>query len=78
MKIHQHLLQILVREEIERLVADASQKQGFLRAGEHAYRLAKQFPNSGIPDSELVNSIIAEAAHAGVAVEIYQPRAKAA
>ncbi len=78
MKIHQHLLHILVREEIERIVDGAARRQGFLRAGEHAYRLSKQFPNSGISASELVNQIVAEAARAGVAVEIFQPVAEAA
>ncbi len=78
MTIQHQILQILVSEEIKRIVADAARKQGFLRAGEHAYRLAKQFPNSGIPGTQLVNTIAAEAARAGVAVEIYQPFAEAA
>ncbi len=78
MTIQHQILQILVCEEIERIVADAAREQGFLRAGEHAYRLAKQFPNSGITGTQLVNTIAAEAARAGVAVEIYQPFAEAA
>ncbi len=78
MKIHHHLSNILVREEIERIVANAARRQGFLRAGEHAFRLSKQFPNSGVSGTQLVNEIVAEAARAGVAVEIYQPFAEAA
>ena len=73
MRIQHELLNILVAEEIEAIVARAARGSGFIRAGEHAYRLSKAFPNSGMTGSELVNEIVAAASRAGVAVEIHQP-----
>ena len=78
MQIRTELLNILVAEEIERTVAQAAQGSGFLRAGEHAYRLSRHYPNSGMSSAELVNRIVAVASKAGVAVEIYQPLRTAA
>ena len=60
----------LVREEIEHIVSRAARGRGFLRAGEHAYRIAKAYPNCGMTGAEVVNEIIATAASAGVAVEM--------
>jgi hypothetical protein len=72
------LVQILVREEIEHIVSRASQGAGFLRAGEHAYRIMKQYPNCGMTGAEVVNEIIAAAATSGVAVEMSRPHPIAA
>ena len=70
------LVQILVSEEIERIVAEASQERRLLlRAGEHAFRLAKAYPNSGMSARQLVDGIVAVAAAAGVPVEISGPAA---
>jgi hypothetical protein len=77
-KIQTELLRILVGEEIDRIVAQAARGSGFVRAGAHAYALAKQFPNCGLSGTELVNEIVAAASKAGVAVEIYQPLDRAA
>ena len=71
-KVHEELLRILVAEEIGRIVDQARRGSGFVRAGEHAYALAKQYPNCGMTGTELVNEIAGAAAKAGVAVEIYQ------
>lgn len=78
MQIHRELINILVAEEIGRIIDQAARGHGFIRAGEYAYRLAKQYPDCGRTGSELVNDIATAAAHAGVAVEIYQPVAQAA
>ena len=64
------LVKILVKEEIEHIVHRASRGRGFLRAGEHAYRIMKAYPNSGMTGTEVVNEIITTAATAGVAVEM--------
>jgi hypothetical protein len=61
----------MVREDIGHTVARAAKGSGFLRAGEHAYRIAKAYPNCGMTNAEIVNEIIAACAAAGVAVEIY-------
>ena len=69
------LVQILVSEEIERIVAEAShEKRRLLRAGEHAFRLAKAYPNSGMNGRQLVDRIVAVAAAAGIPVEISAPK----
>ena len=73
MKIQHELLNILVSEEIEQIVSRAARGSGFIRAGEHAYRLSKAYPNCGMTGAELVNEITAAASRAGVAVEIHQP-----
>ena len=72
------LVQILVREEIEHIVSRASLGMGFLRAGEHAYRILKQYPNCGMNGKQVVDEIIATAAAAGVAVEMSRPHTVAA
>ena len=64
------IVQSLVREEIEHIVSRAARGRGFLRAGEHAYRIAKAYPNCGLTGEQVVNEIIATAATAGVAVEM--------
>lgn len=70
------LVQILVSEEIERIVAEAShERRLLLRAGEHAFRLSQAYPNSGLSGRQLVDGIIAVAAAAGVPVEISGPAA---
>ncbi|HWT32050.1 MAG TPA: hypothetical protein VN240_13630 [Propylenella sp.] len=72
------LVRILVKEEIEHIVDRASRGRGFLRAGEHAYRIIKAYPNCGMTGTEVVNEIIATAAAAGVAVEMSRVQADAA
>ena len=72
------LVHILVREEIEHIVSRASLGMGFLRAGEHAYRILKQYPNCGMSGEEVVNEIITAAAASGVAVEMSRPTSVAA
>ncbi len=72
------LVQILVREEIEHIVSRASLGTGFLRAGEHAYRILKQYPNCGMSGKQVVDEIITAAAASGVAVEMSAPHAVAA
>ena len=78
MRIHQDLLNILIEEEIARIVAEAAMGRGFLRAGEHAYRLSRQYPNCGMSGGELFTKIIAAATKAGVMVETNQPTSAAA
>ena len=73
MNIHRELLDILIREEIQHLVNTAARGTGFLRAGEHAYRIAKAYPNCGLTGRELVDRIAMAATKAGVAVELRQP-----
>lgn len=73
MNIHRELLDILIREEIEHVVDNAARGIGFLRAGEHAYRIAKAYPNCGLTGRELVDRIATAASKAGVAVELRQP-----
>ena len=63
----------LVTEEIARIVSHASRGPGFLRAGQHAYNLARAYPDCGMTGDELVNAIIGAAAKAGVAVEMNRP-----
>jgi hypothetical protein len=77
-RLNHQLIAILMREEIEHIVSQAAVGSGFVRAGEHAYRLLKQFPNSGLTGEEVVNDIVAAAANAGIAVEISQPHPLAA
>jgi hypothetical protein len=77
-RLNHQLITILMREEIERIVSQAGRGSGFIRAGEYAFRLLKQFPNSGMTGEEVVNEIVAAAANAGVAVEISQPHPLAA
>jgi hypothetical protein len=73
MTIHHELLHILIGEEIDYIVGNAARGRGFLRAGEHAYRIAKAYPNCGLTGRELVDQIAAAAAKAGVAVELNRP-----
>jgi hypothetical protein len=77
-RLNHQLIKILMTEEIERIVSQAARGSGFIRAGELAYRLLKQFPNAGMTGEEVVNEIVAAAANAGVAVEISQPQPLAA
>ncbi len=55
------------------IVGNAARGRGFLRAGEHAYRIAKAYPNCGLTGRELVDWIADAASKAGVAVELSQP-----
>jgi hypothetical protein len=77
-RLNHQLIGILIQEEIEHIVSHAARGAAFIRAGEHAYRIMKQFPNSGMTGEEVVNAIIAAAAKAGVAVEMSQPHPLAA
>jgi hypothetical protein len=63
----------LIVEEIEQLVAKAREGPGFIRAGEHAYRIMQAHPDSGLSGEQVVNQIVMEATAAGVAVEIGAP-----
>jgi hypothetical protein len=63
------LIQILINEEIARIVIEAARGSGVVRPGEHAYRLMRQFPNSGMTGEDMANAIIAAAASARVTVE---------
>ena len=56
--------------KIEHIVSRAARGRGLLRAGEHAYRIIKAYPNCGMSGAEVVNEIIGMAATAGVAVEM--------
>jgi hypothetical protein len=62
-----------VEQEIEQIVSRAARGVGFLRAGEHAYRLSKAYPDCGLTGGDLVHEISSAAARAGVAVEVRQP-----
>ncbi len=73
MRPQDRIINTPVEQEIHRIVARAARGVSFMRAGEHAYRLAKAYPNCGLSGRELVNAIVAAAAAAGVAVEIGQP-----
>ena len=78
MQADHRIARTLVREEIEHIVSRAARGRGFLRAGEHAYRIMKQYPNCGMSGEEVVNEIIAAAAASGVAVEMSRPHSVAA
>src|SRR3954466_3972291 len=64
------LTQMLVAEEIERVVTDAVRDRQLLRSGQLAHRLRNTYPNSGMSGEELVNQVIAAAAKEGVPVEM--------
>ena len=64
------LAKLLVLEDIAHVVATAARGSGFMRAGEHAFRLARAYPDCGMTGAELVNEIVGAASAAGVAVEI--------
>jgi hypothetical protein len=66
------LIQILINEEIARIIAEAACASCGIRAGEDAYRLMRQFPNSGMTAEDMTTAIIAAAANAGVAVDMAQ------
>ena len=72
MKIQQQLIEILLREEIQRVVADAMQRRGVLDIGEHANRIATRFPTSGISAADLFDDIISEASNAGAKCNLQQ------
>ena len=77
-RLNQQLIEILITEEIEHLVSEASRGRGFIRAGEEAYRILRQFPRGGMGSEEVVNRIVIAAAKAAVAVEPGQPQPIAA
>ena len=69
-RLDHQLLQTLINEEIARIVIEEAHNPGVVRAREHAYRLMRQFPNSGMTTENMTNAIIAAAANAGVTVDI--------
>jgi hypothetical protein len=71
--LHPETFRNLVIEAIARSVNEAARGNGFLRAGELAYSLAKAYPNCSLSGSELVNEIMYAATTAGVAIEVCQP-----
>jgi hypothetical protein len=66
------LIQILINEEIARIIVEAAHDSGVVRPEEHAHRLTRQFPNSGMSGEDMANAIIAAAANAGVVAKICQ------
>ncbi len=77
-RLNQQLIAILVAEEIEHIVSEASRGRGVIRADEDAYRILRQFPSCGMSGEDVVNRIIIAAAKAGVAVKPNQPQPIAA
>ena len=67
-----------IESEIAEIVARASRGAGFMRAGEHAYRLWKTHPGCGLTAEELVDALVLAATRAGVAIEINRPQSLAA
>ena len=70
--LHHSIVHVLVSEEIERIISEASKDGGLVRAGQMARLLTQTYPNSGFEHGDLVDQIIAAAARAGVAVEMSQ------
>ena len=67
------LVQGLLFEEVERIVADASGDGRIVKAGRHASILLRAYPNCGLSAADVVNEIGAVAACAGVPVELSRP-----
>jgi hypothetical protein len=63
------LVQILITEEVERIIEEARAECRILRTGRLAGALARCFPNSGLTLRELVDQIAAAGASAGIPVE---------
>jgi hypothetical protein len=66
------VIQLLITEEIARIVLEEAHSSGVVRAREHAYCLMRQFSNSGMSTEDMTSAIIAAAAKAGVAVDVGQ------
>lgn len=67
---NQSLLRVLVDEEIERVVAEASRNGFIVRSGTQAELLLRAFPQCGLDPRQLVDAIVAAAAAGKVPVEI--------
>jgi len=67
--------QILMLEEVRRVVADAVERRATISAPDAAARIGRTHPNSGLSEREIAGEIMIAAARAGVSVEIGQPRA---
>ena len=64
------LVRMLVFEEIERIVADASNAADVVHVNRFAERLRTAFPNSGMSPDEIADQLALAAVSAGLAVEI--------
>ena len=69
MNLREHFLQILLQEEIDNLLTEATQRREGVRADEHAKRLSQKFPRIRMSPLNLADEIAAAAAYAGVPVE---------
>jgi hypothetical protein len=57
---------LLIREEIDVIVADALAQRDMLRVGHHARRLAATYPASGLSERQIANEIVLVAMDVGV------------
>ena len=64
-----NLVQVLVSEEVRRIVADAVGDGGCVSASSAAAQVLKAYPNCGLAEREIADEIALAASRAGVAVE---------
>jgi hypothetical protein len=64
------LVQILLAEEIERIVADATRNSEVVYISRFSDRLRSAFPNSGMSSDEIADKLAMAAVSAGLAVEL--------
>jgi hypothetical protein len=69
-----NLIGTLVDEEVRRIVADAIRERGCLSVSAAAAQILKTYPQCGLNERELVNSLAMAAARSGVAVELGRGR----
>ena len=69
------LMEILIGEEIKRIVADAVEEGIALSVSDAVAQIIRAYPNSGMSAGEIADDIMSEAAQAGVTVEIGRPKA---
>jgi len=64
------IVETLLLEEIERIIAEAKKANDVVRAGYHAGQLLRVYPQAGFTHSRIINEITAAAAMAKLPVEI--------
>ena len=69
------LMEILIGEEITRIVADAIEEGTALSVADAVAQIIRAYPNSGMSAGEIADEIMIEAAQAGVAVQVGRPKA---
>ena len=62
-----------LKEEIGRIIGDASRHDHILSSGQEAMRLASLYLGSGLTPDEICDRVIEAAIHAGVTIEMSRP-----